>query len=90
MYNKTLFCPTSLCPVSVPVVWFYVSSVVSRPHVVYLTPKAKCVLLSKRGVVASLRPCIYIYIYVGLNCDLIYENIYRAFHNVLWDYKNLL
>ena len=59
MYNKTLFCPTSFHPVGVPVVWFFVTSVVSRPHVVYLTPKEKCVLLSKRGVVATLRPYIY-------------------------------
>ena len=36
--------------------WFCGSSVVSRPHVVHLTPKAKCVLLSKSGVVATLKP----------------------------------
>jgi hypothetical protein len=59
MYNKKLFCPTSFLPVSVLSVWFYGSSVISRPHVVYLTPKANCVLLSKSGVVATLRPYMY-------------------------------
>ena len=54
-YNKKLFCPTSFLPVSVFVVCFLGSGVVSR-HVVYLTPKANCVLLFTNGVVATLRP----------------------------------
>ena len=40
---------------------------VSRPHVVYLTPEAKCVLLSKRGVVASLYLFIYLFTAIGLS-----------------------
>ena len=64
MFNKKLFCPTSFLPVSVLLVWFCGSSVVYRPRVVCLTPKADCVLLSKSGVVATLRSYLYIYIYI--------------------------